>query len=160
MDQVRPWVVRVNRTAAVGKGRRRRLAEGSLEGVPRVLCRPFLWWCDLVALVWRVMLWNRGALLWCLSCGEGSGMECEVGLRRTGYAGGSLRRCRRRCCSCLGEQVATGGKRTERYLRARAMAGGNIKVTVPGLGEALGSAAAIQEGAAEGGGVASTQCTL
>jgi hypothetical protein len=61
----------------------------------------------------------------------------------------------------LGEQVATGGERTERYLRARAMAGGNIKVTaVPGLGEALGSAAAIQEGAAEGGGVASTQCTL
>jgi hypothetical protein len=31
---------------------------------------------------------------------------------------------------------------------------------VPGLGEALGSAAAIEEGAAEGGGVAATQCTL
>jgi hypothetical protein len=70
--QARPWVVQVNRTAAaVGKGRRRRLAEGMREEVPRVLCRPLLWWCDLVALVWWVMLWNRGALLWGLLVGKG-----------------------------------------------------------------------------------------
>jgi hypothetical protein len=71
MDQVRPWVVRVNRTAAAGMGRRHMLAVGNSEGVPLVLCRPFLWWCDLVALVWRMMLWNRGALLWCLLVGKG-----------------------------------------------------------------------------------------
>jgi hypothetical protein len=70
--QARPWEVRVSRTAAaVGMGRRRRLGAGSLEGAPQVLCRPLLWWCDLVALVWWVMLWNRGALLWGLLVGKG-----------------------------------------------------------------------------------------
>jgi hypothetical protein len=96
-DQARPWAVRVSTAAAVGMGRRRRLGAGSLEGAPQVLCRPLLWWCDLVALVWWVMLWNRGASLWVPSCGEGSGMES--GLRRTGYAGGVLRIYCRRCCS-------------------------------------------------------------
>jgi hypothetical protein len=71
MDQVRPWVGQENRTAALGKGRRRRLGGDSSEEVPRVLCRPLLWWCDLVAWVWWVMLWNRGASLRCLLVGKG-----------------------------------------------------------------------------------------